>query len=656
MRFSSGCSAIFLLILPFDLGAQTQSQATVPTVQPTFTRVFAAEETRLQFPSLSPDGRWIAFSTSSEADGEEGLWLIPAEGGEAIRLTEGNSDGQPVWFPSGDKLAFRSSRPARGGEGGIYVMTLSLDPETGRPTGPPRQVSIERISAFLDVSPDGEWISFVDWTEGKQAVLVVPAVGGASRRLIEANPAVPVWAPDGESLYYTVDQPVSGQALVRVFLQGSQVDTVFTWPRAIRVFGYREGMPFLLREIPQEEKNEDSEWEVATLEGVPLGRFELPGGMDPSYSLTSTGGLLVVKDDMLTTVEVLPIDGGPPRELNLNGGRNPVLGWSPDGQQLLVRTALDGEEMYFLAATDGSSMRQVPLPGEALDAFEPVLSKDGSHLLFAVNDGEDEPVSLKVLDIENGGTREISRPSFPVVTESFEVSGRGTTWGRDDDDFLFVEQNGDAYELRGFPPTGPSRLLRTFRRGLPASIGVYENRIAYVWGPDGSTNFLDRQSSVELAIVGDTEAQMVLTFRGLIESVTWSRDGRCLALKAYRMPENQESPGFPSPELIVLEFDSAGNVIGEPAVLTPPDMYWWSPHWLPNGRGLLVVGNDGNIWRVSLDAGVRPVPVTGDLSDSVWWFKISPDGRSIAYTKNILQGSSIWRVDLGEALVGKGGR
>jgi hypothetical protein len=248
------------------------------------------------------------------------------------------------------------------------------------------------------------------------------------------------------------------------------------------------------------------------------------------------------------------------------------------------------------------------------------------------------------MDIEDGGIREISRPSFPVVTESFELSGRGTTWGRDDEDFLFVEQHGDDYELRASPPSGPSRLLRTFHEELPSSIAVNEDRIAYEWGP------MDRRS-VALARAGEPDVRMVFTFRGYLESITWSRDGRRLALTAYQIPDGQEGVG--SPELTVLDFDPAGNVIGEPRVLSTPDMGWWSPHWLPNGLGLLVVGNDGNIWRVSLDAGVRPIPVTGDLSDPVWWFQLSPDGRSIAYKRFTLQGSSIWRVELGDALVGR---
>jgi hypothetical protein len=58
------------------------------------------------------------------------------------------------------------------------------------------------------------------------------------------------------------------------------------------------------------------------------------------------------------------------------------------------------------------------------------------------------------------------------------------------------------------------------------------------------------------------------------------------------------------------------------------------------------------VWRISAEPGVRPVALTADFAPSheVYDFSISPDGRYIAYARNIFRGSSIWRVDLGDAL------
>jgi hypothetical protein len=87
-------------------------------------------------------------------------------------------------------------------------------------------------------------------------------------------------------------------------------------------------------------------------------------------------------------------------------------------------------------------------------------------------------------------------------------------------------------------------------------------------------------------------------------------------------------------------------------VFDSPDILWWSPQWLPSGRGLLVPAVDGNVWRISTEPEVGPVNITGDFTDPLYGggFQISPDGHFIAYARAIFQGSSIWRIDLGDAL------
>ena len=87
--FVSAFAASALCATALELPAQQGQEADVPTIEPQFTRVYTAEApTQLRIPSLSPDGRWIAFSTSG-TDFDSGLWLVPAKGGEAIRLTQG---------------------------------------------------------------------------------------------------------------------------------------------------------------------------------------------------------------------------------------------------------------------------------------------------------------------------------------------------------------------------------------------------------------------------------------------------------------------------------------------------------------------------------------------------------------------------------------
>jgi Tol biopolymer transport system component len=627
-----------------ELPAQQGQEADVPTIEPHFTRVYEVTgATQLRFPSQSPDGRWIAFSAWGEDD-EVSLWLVPADGGEAIRLTQGHYDDQPVWFPSGDRIAFRSDRPAREGNAGSYVMSLPIDPETGQQTGPPRQVSVDNVFAWLDVSPDGEWIAFSGWAR-EIAVLLVPSAGGPSRMVAAAYVGRPVWSPDGKSIYYVLDQAVrEHDALVRANVDGTKVETVFTWPQMIRVFGFPESA-FVLRAVSRRGNDRPSVWEVATLGGRALARLELPPSMY-AFSFTPDGNLIATREDLVAVLEVLPIEGGPPRRLNESRANEEVLGWSGDGRRVLFKTSLDGEAMYFLAPSDGGPMRQLRLPERPLDRFLPILSADGRHLLYAVAADERETTVLKVLDLGDGSAREITRRHAPA---GIELSGRGSAGSRDGEDFLYVEQRGERFELRASAPSGSSRLLRTFRGELPASIAVCEDRIVYGQPqsePASQGSQSEKQSSLMLARTVDDEPRALLTVPGPgnLESPTWSPDCRRLAVKVYRMPHGAKR--WETLDLLVLEIDPSGNAIGEPKVLETPDGYWWGPKWLPSGRGLLLVGGDA-VWQISTEPRVGPTAIT---DHAVWDFRISPDGRSIAYIRADLTGSSIWRVDLGDAL------
>jgi Tol biopolymer transport system component len=505
-------------------------------------------------------------------------------------------------------------------------MSLPIDPESGLGAGPPRQVSIDKCWAWLDVSPDGEWIVF---SRGplRPAILVIPSAGGAARKVAEELTGRPLWSAAGKSIYYDVDLPLgAGSALVRASVDGKTTDTVFTWPRRI---GPDFESRFLLREIRERQPNHPTVWELATLDGHPLGRFELPPGMDV-YGATPAGEFLAIRHDGVAPLEVLLIDGGSPQRLSEARGMDKVLGWTPDGQRVLFQTNLDGDEVFFLASTDRGPMRQVRLREQPHDAFAPVLSADGRHLLYAVEGPETETTTLKILDIENERTREISRDHFlpEWASSEFALSGRGGSLMRDGDDFLYIERHDDRFELWATPPAGQSRLLRTFHGELPDHIGVHGDRIAYV---------VDR--SLMLARAGQGQARPLATQRQYWDA-TWSLDGTRLAARDGMM-------------LHVLEIDASGQLSGEPTALATPDRWWWSLSWLPNGRGFLVQGENGNVWRISTEPEVRPVAITEDLpSGSVWDFKVSPDGRSIAYARSTLQGSSIWRVDLGDALAG----
>ena len=152
----------------------------------------AAEAHLPRHPAPSPDGSTIAFSWQGD------LWLVPATGGEARRLTaHPAADRHPVWSRDGRFLAFASDR-----HGNEDVFLLSLDGSE-----PPRRLTFASSSDIpTDVSPDGRSILFsaeryesIRWMP---ALYTVPAVGGTPALAQSALGRWAVYSPDGRSLAY----------------------------------------------------------------------------------------------------------------------------------------------------------------------------------------------------------------------------------------------------------------------------------------------------------------------------------------------------------------------------------------------------------------------------------------------------------------------
>lgn len=77
----------------------------------------------------------------------------------------------------------------------------------------------------------------------------------------------------------------------------------------------------------------------------------------------------------------------------------------------------------------------------------------------------------------------------------------------------------------------------------------------------------------------------------------------------------------------------------------------WNPRWLSDGQAVLVNAMDGNVWMIPLDPSARPVALTQDDPNGAWGrFRLSPDGRYIAYSSERQRGSSIWLMKLKQPL------
>lgn len=135
------------------------------------TSVFSGGE-GLNHPRWSPDGTQIAFSYVPESDGLRHIFVVPADGGEAVALTGGDSiQDQPVWSPDGRSIAYIDDPVTAGLQSDVAVLNI----ETGEVTAVTHHPMNDADPRW---SPDGRWLAFVsDRFNGQPSLHTAPADG-----------------------------------------------------------------------------------------------------------------------------------------------------------------------------------------------------------------------------------------------------------------------------------------------------------------------------------------------------------------------------------------------------------------------------------------------------------------------------------------------
>ena len=146
-----------------------------------------------EYPTWSPDGKWIAYATDSS--GEDEIAVRPANGGAGQILT-GFKRGyfyQPVWAPGSDKLAFSDN------EHRLWY----LDIESRKLT----QVAQDKWSEIHDYawSPDGQWLAYSVTADNQMRQIELYSLN--SGKAIRVSSAMdsdmnPVFDPSGRYLYF----------------------------------------------------------------------------------------------------------------------------------------------------------------------------------------------------------------------------------------------------------------------------------------------------------------------------------------------------------------------------------------------------------------------------------------------------------------------
>jgi eukaryotic-like serine/threonine-protein kinase len=127
-------------------------------------QLFERGQTNETAPRFSPDGHWIAYTSSESGRPETYVRPYPGPGGKYQISTEGGTE--PMWNPKGRELFYRT---------GNKLMAVDITTQPGFSAGKPRvlfegaYVLSPRSGANYDVAPDGQRFLMVKATEQAQA-------------------------------------------------------------------------------------------------------------------------------------------------------------------------------------------------------------------------------------------------------------------------------------------------------------------------------------------------------------------------------------------------------------------------------------------------------------------------------------------------------
>ena len=159
-----------------------------------FTREKSHRET---LPRFSPDGQRFAFNRWRLGTSTD-IWVADADGENETQLTASPAtDSQASWFPAGDKIAFLSNRD----NNHLVLWAVTLASRKEEPL-----LDLGAGVEYGQLSPDGKQFAFNSKKSGTINIWVASLDGGEPKQLTFDDELMgfPCWSPDGQFLAFEI--------------------------------------------------------------------------------------------------------------------------------------------------------------------------------------------------------------------------------------------------------------------------------------------------------------------------------------------------------------------------------------------------------------------------------------------------------------------
>lgn len=437
-------------------------------------------------PAWSPDGKLIAYASKHRG----GIWIVPALGGTARQLTETGS--YPAWSNDGSRIVFQSGGVsddlAAIASGALLPSTIWTIPVQG---GTATQITKVGQPAgghgSASWSPDGKQIVFASYDPERTDLWLISPDGSGLRKLGAGYD--PIFSPDGKYIYFASFGKNLNYGLSRIALSesgepvGEPVELLGTTTgRYKRLAISADGQKLTygavaiksnIWSIPISPKTYEPTGEPVALTSDTSYRNSnpvvSPDGTKIAYHVIRLGAG--------SDVYLMNVDGSNPVQLTTGPERDERPSWFPDNDQIAFLARRNGHDDIWV--TSLKSGRERKLVSLTQDATFPQLSPDGKQILF--NSKKGGTTNLWVVPVDGGEARQL--------TFDKEAMGFGC-WSRDSKNIVVELKRGDNNYLAMIPVTGgePVQLNSGEGQSWPFSFSPDGDKVGFAGFRNGAWN------------------------------------------------------------------------------------------------------------------------------------------------------------------------
>ncbi|TFH48882.1 MAG: hypothetical protein E4G89_05600, partial [Methanothrix sp.] len=472
-------------------------------------------------------------------------------------------------------------------------------------------------------SPDGRYLSFTDWETGDLAIYEIAT--GTNRRLTNKG----TWDESDECVYSSVWSPDSKQIVYawEIRKEGSGY-------MGLRVIGLDGSKPRILYSNKETEWARVYDWSpdnkqilTCLLGKDGTGRISLVSAADGSVNFLKTAGKYgdwprnmsfspdgnkIVysypqKEDLKNhDISVISIDGSKEISLVEHPSHDFVLGWAPDGKNILFASDRTGTLcLWLIAVADGEPQGAPQMIKPVIGGFEPLGFTQKGSFYYGTSSGSDD-VYIATLDPETGT---IPAPPKKAI-QRYEGSILAAAYSPDGKRLAYIYNNG----------RGNTLCIHSLDTGqeqeYPLNLNDIRRHSSPRWSPDGRSILFIADDKNDISGIYEMDVHTG-EMEYLVRSHTcaWSADGK--AVFYVRLNEKQETS-----QIIARNLESS-----EEKVLTQPplNMCIHNIALSPDGQWLALRGSGPTSLKI--------IPVSGGEARELPEFeKVASLHKQIAWT------------------------